>query len=104
MSTMSFQSTWSLFGNLARIVLILSSGLLDQLLRTVSWTQSLARGCSELLDGAWADEFLIGSDYSIKLWPHQKQGIAQALALLESQGAVVVADATGSGKHVQGLG
>jgi superfamily II DNA or RNA helicase len=88
------ESVWELGTDCTEFI----QSLLDQLLRTVSWTQSLARGCSELLDGAWADEFLIGSDYSIKLWPHQKQGIAQALALLESQGAVVVADATGSGK------
>lgn len=72
--------------------------LLNQLLKTVTWKQSLARGCSELLDGDWANEFLIGDEESIKLWPHQKKGIAQALALLESQGSVVVADATGSGK------
>lgn len=88
------ESVWELGTDCTDFIL----DLLDQLLRTVGWKQSLARGCSELLDGAWADEFLIGSDYSIKLWPHQKQGIAQALALLEAQGAVVIADATGSGK------
>jgi len=88
------ESVWGLGTDCTNFIL----NLLNQLLQSVSWKQSLARGCSELLDGAWADEFLIGADYSIKLWPHQKQGIAQALALLESQGAVVVADATGSGK------
>ncbi|PSQ93610.1 MAG: helicase, partial [Proteobacteria bacterium SW_6_67_9] len=32
------------------------------------------------------------------LWPHQRQGVAQALYILDRQGSVLVADATGSGK------
>jgi hypothetical protein len=87
-------SLWELGSDCSKFIL----ELLNMLLKSVTWKESLARGCSELLDGTWADEFLLDSDYSIKLWPHQKQGIAQALSLIESQGAVVVADATGSGK------
>ena len=53
------ESVWELGTDCTKFIL----DLLNQLLQSVSWKQSLARGCSELLDGAWADEFLIGADY-----------------------------------------
>jgi superfamily II DNA or RNA helicase len=37
-----------------------------------------------------------------ELWPHQKQAIAQALTVLETQGAVVICDPTGAGKTREG--
>lgn len=79
--------------------------LLEQLLRVVSWQEALARACSELLEGEWAERYLRG-DYlsdAASLWPSQKQGIAQALYVLSHQGSVLVADATGSGKTRMGV-
>ena len=78
--------------------------LLEQLLRVVSWQEALARACAEVLEGDWAKRYLeiqlMPGD--LALWPSQKQGIAQALWLLETVGSVLVADATGSGKTRMG--
>ncbi|MET0107203.1 MAG: SNF2-related protein, partial [Sedimenticola sp.] len=79
--------------------------LLEVLLRVVSWQEALARSCAELLEGEWAERYLRG-DYlgdAARLWPSQKQGIAQALYVLSNQGSVLVADATGSGKTRMGV-
>jgi CTP:molybdopterin cytidylyltransferase MocA len=79
--------------------------LLEQLLRVVSWQEALARACAELLEGEWAERYL-REDYladSARLWPSQRQGIAQALYVLSQQGSVLVADATGSGKTRMGV-
>ncbi|MDZ7787774.1 MAG: SNF2-related protein [Halofilum sp. (in: g-proteobacteria)] len=73
--------------------------LAEQLLQQVDWRESLARACVELLEGEWAQAFLPATDPAGEtLWPHQRQGIAQALYILDRQGSVLVADATGSGK------
>ncbi len=74
--------------------------LLQSLLQFVTWQESLARGCAELLEGEWADEYIGRAllPEEVRLWPSQKQGIAQALYVLSRQGSVLVADATGSGK------
>lgn len=79
--------------------------LLEQLLKVVSWQEALARACAELLEGEWAERYLSGEYLSdaAKLWPSQKQGIAQALYVLSNQGSVLVADATGSGKTRMGV-
>ena len=78
--------------------------LLEQLLRVVSWQEALARACAEVLEGDWAKRYLetqlLPGDSA--LWPSQKQGIAQALWLLETVGSVLVADATGAGKTRMG--
>lgn len=78
--------------------------LLEKLLQVVSWQESLARGCAELLEGEWATKYagrqVLPSDPS--LWPSQVQGIAQALWLIETVGSVLIADATGSGKTRMG--
>ncbi|MCP4276701.1 MAG: helicase [Gammaproteobacteria bacterium] len=78
--------------------------LLEQLLRVVSWQEALARACAEVLEGDWAKRYLeiqmLPGD--LPLWPSQKQGIAQALWLLETVGSVLVADATGAGKTRMG--
>ncbi|MDZ7749122.1 MAG: SNF2-related protein [Halofilum sp. (in: g-proteobacteria)] len=73
--------------------------LAERLLRAVDWREALARACAELLEGDWARGFLQGQALpGTGLWPHQRQGIAQALYILDRQGSVLVADATGSGK------
>jgi len=84
-----------------------SEGLLE-LLRLLqlhsTWQEALARSCASLLEGEWAKDLIpkgMISEFE-RLWPHQKQGIAQALTVLENQGAVVVADPTGSGKTLTG--
>ena len=78
--------------------------LLEQLLRYSTWQEALARSCAALLEGDWAKELIppnMKEDFD-NLWPHQRQGIAQALTVLENQGAVVIADPTGSGKTKTG--
>lgn len=79
--------------------------LLEQLLRFVSWKEALARACAELLEGDWAERYLLSlsSQESVRLWPSQRKGIGQALYLLEASGGVLVADATGSGKTRMGV-
>lgn len=79
--------------------------LLDRLLRLVTWPEALARACAELLEGDWAQAYLRGEylPEEGKLWPSQRQGIAQALYVLTRQGSVLIADATGSGKTRMGV-
>ncbi|MCH7880729.1 MAG: hypothetical protein IIB69_03950 [Proteobacteria bacterium] len=79
--------------------------LLDMLLQLVSWQEALARACAELLEGDWAARYIRESQLSSesKLWPAQKQGIAQALYILSRQDSVLIADATGSGKTRMGV-
>ncbi|MGH1449669.1 MAG: SNF2-related protein [Pseudomonadaceae bacterium] len=78
--------------------------LLENLLRFVSWQEALARACSELLEGNWATRYLnsLNGYVNVSLWPCQQKGIGQALYLLENQGGVLIADATGSGKTRMG--
>lgn len=79
--------------------------LLKKLLRPVTWEEALARACAELLEGEWAEAYL-REDYlgeAGSLWPSQKQGIAQALAILSERGSVLIADATGAGKTRMGI-
>jgi len=78
--------------------------LLEGLLRKVGWREALARACAELLEGAWAERYTevpsFGRDTD--LWPSQREGIAQAMWVIENAGSVLVADATGSGKTRMG--
>lgn len=76
--------------------------LIEQLMKVVSWQEALARACSELLSGDWVDLLLSMEHESERLWPSQRDGIAQALYILDNTGAVLVADATGSGKTRMG--
>ena len=75
-------------------------GLLERLLKFVTWREALARACAELLESEWANHYLksLGEVDPVELWPAQRQGIGQALYLIDTLGAVLVADATGSGK------
>jgi hypothetical protein len=79
--------------------------LLNQLLRLVPWQEALARAAAEVLEGEWAQQYLRGEYLpgDSTLWPSQRQGIAQALYILENQGSVLIADATGSGKTRMGV-
>jgi hypothetical protein len=79
--------------------------LLDKLLHAVTWREALARAASCILEGDWAKHYVPARDVEEQarhLWPHQRQGIAQALWILENVGSVLVADATGSGKTLMG--
>jgi superfamily II DNA or RNA helicase len=79
--------------------------LLNDLLSVVSWQEALGRACAELLEGKWAARYLAPPSIMNEgpiLWPSQEQGIAHALWILENQGSVLIADATGSGKTLMG--
>ncbi len=79
--------------------------LLESLLQPVGWAEALAQACAELLEGTWIqglDLPTAGLDGQ-RLWPSQRQGIAQALTVLSRQDSVLVADATGSGKTRMGV-
>lgn len=79
--------------------------LLDRLLRQVTWQEALARACAEILEGEWARRYVPPDEIDRlerPLWPHQLQGISQALYAMIHQGSVLVADATGSGKTRMG--
>lgn len=77
-------------------------GLLQQLLRLVTWKEALARAVGEILEGDFirndprvAELF---SNLDPKLWRVQEEAIGQALYVLDHFGSVLVADPTGSGK------
>lgn len=76
--------------------------LLRDMLRVVTWREALARACSALLTGEWAERYLPRTDERQALWPSQVAGIAQALWVLDNVGSVLIADATGSGKTRMG--
>lgn len=79
--------------------------LLEQLLKPCEWPEALARATAELLEGTWLQRYdethaIMGKS---PLWPSQRQAIAQALFILDSQESVLIADPTGSGKTRLGL-
>lgn len=78
--------------------------LLQRLFQPATWQEALARSCAALLEGEWAKKDLLPAEDSNtpELWPHQREGIAQALWVLENVGSVLIADATGSGKTRMG--
>ena len=77
--------------------------LLEDLLKVVSWEEALSRSIHALL-GRDLLEFDSREDKERwqGLWPHQRVAVKQALAIIENQGGVVVADPTGSGKTMVG--
>jgi hypothetical protein len=76
--------------------------LLQALLQKVTWQEALARASAEILEGDWNQDQDDAMATGPRLWPSQESGIAQALWVLENVGAVLVADATGSGKTRMG--
>jgi hypothetical protein len=79
--------------------------LLDRLLKAVTWQEALARACAEVLEGTWAQKYVPPEALEAlerPLWPHQLQGISQAMWILHNVGSVLVADAAGSGKTRMG--
>lgn len=77
-------------------------GLLESLLKLVTWKEALARAVGELLEGDFirndprvAELF---SNLDPKLWRVQEEAIGQALYVLDHFGSVLIADPTGSGK------
>ena len=74
--------------------------LLDQILKEVDWQEALARAIAEVLEGRWLSNYkaIYGQLDSKQLWPCQLQGVARGIQILRSQGNLLVADPTGSGK------
>ena len=74
--------------------------LLRRLVRLVGWQEVLAKAASTVLDAEWVSDFegLVLASREAKLWPSQRQTVAQALYILENNDCVLVADPTGSGK------
>ncbi|GAB3866099.1 hypothetical protein GCM10028824_06170 [Hymenobacter segetis] len=72
--------------------------LLKSLLQVVTWPEALARAIAEILEGDSLFEAGGLLADAPRLWPHQRQGVAQALYVLDHLGNVLVADPTGSGK------
>lgn len=79
--------------------------LLEDLLKPCSWPEALARATAELLEGTWLKRYtgVLGSWSEVPLWPSQRQAIAEALYILDTNGSVLIADPTGSGKTRLGL-
>lgn len=74
--------------------------LLRNLLKLTTWEEALARAIAELLDRPWLNDIpeLYSKLNSLKLWPSQRLGLGQAMYILQTQGCVLIADPTGSGK------
>ncbi|MDT8376428.1 MAG: SNF2-related protein [Mariprofundaceae bacterium] len=79
-------------------------GLLEELLKVVSFEEAIGRACSELLEGKWAARYLnqLGEMMDSPLWPSQLKGIGRALWIIENEGSCLIADATGAGKTRMG--
>lgn len=74
--------------------------LLQELLKVTTWQEALARAIAELLERSWQKDLpeLYEKLNGINLWPSQRLGLGQALYILQTQGCVLIADPTGSGK------
>tara|TARA_R110002051_G_scaffold181774_1_gene251342 strand:+ start:107471 stop:110713 length:3243 start_codon:yes stop_codon:yes gene_type:complete len=74
--------------------------LLKALIQEVDWKDALARAMSEILEGAWLEEYhtLMSKLNNTSLWPTQKRGLAQAMTILQKNNNVLIADPTGAGK------
>lgn len=79
--------------------------LLEDLLKPCTWSEALARAAAELLEGTWLRRYtdVLSGISESSLWPSQRQAIAQALYILDTNGSVLIADPTGSGKTRLGL-
>ena len=74
--------------------------LLENLIQPVSWQEALARAIAEVIEGGWLSDFgsLSSKLKNVKLWPTQRRGLAQAIAILQENSNVLIADPTGAGK------
>lgn len=74
--------------------------LLLNMLRKSPWREALAKAIAILLESGWMENNLGIDEDELRdaLLPHQIDGLKRALWILENKGAVLVADATGSGK------
>ncbi len=70
------------------------------MLKLTTWEEALARAISELLDKPWLNDIpeLYNKLNNLNLWPSQRIGLGQAMYILQTQGCVLIADPTGSGK------
>src|SRR5690606_2984325 len=59
--------------------------LLKSLLSDATWIEALARACAAVLEGDWARQYIppdLLEGLERRLWPHQLQGISQAMWIL----------------------
>ena len=74
--------------------------LLNLLLKATEWPEALARAIAELIEGDWIEQYPEAFRHlkDLELWPSQRIAIGQALQIIDTQGSVLIADPTGSGK------
>ncbi|OAG26726.1 SNF2-related protein [Thermodesulfatator autotrophicus] len=79
--------------------------LLKELLRYTTWQEVLAYAICQIMGDDWLGEHKGLSEMlsRMKLWPSQRQAVAQALWVLDNHGSVLIADPTGAGKTKVGL-
>ncbi len=79
--------------------------LLESLLYYTTWQEVLAYAVLQILGDDWlAQHKGLNTLLSrLKLWPSQRQAVAQALWVLDNHGSVLIADPTGAGKTKVGL-
>ncbi len=79
--------------------------LLKELLRYTSWQEVLAYAVLQIMEDDWLRQYegLERVLSALKLWPSQRQAVAQALWVLDNHGSVLIADPTGAGKTKVGI-
>ncbi len=79
--------------------------LLEQLLRYTTWQEVLAYAVLQIMEDDWLQQYegLNKILSKLRLWPSQRQAVAQALWVLDNHGSVLIADPTGAGKTKVGL-
>jgi len=79
--------------------------LLEDLLRYTTWQEVLAYAVLQIMEDDWLRQYegLNRVLSALKLWPSQRQAVAQALWVLDNHGSVLIADPTGAGKTKVGI-
>ncbi len=79
--------------------------LLEELLRYTTWQEVLAYAVLQIMEEDWLQPYegLNRVFSTLKLWPSQRQAVAQALWVLDNHGSVLIADPTGAGKTKVGI-
>ena len=72
--------------------------MLRTLSQYVSWQESLAFSLADLLEGKWIGQEIWEELEEMRLWPSQRQAVAQALYMLDRGDSVILADPGGAGK------